>query len=266
MFGVFAASVAVLAGVLAASTAAAATGPEGCPAKRDPAGGFICLFEAFDPEGWFLANFDQKGDGFATGWRRKLVSKTEDGEELALGLVARQGEGKPFFGAEIQRNGRYHHGRYEVVMTPARAPGIVSSFFTYTGPYFDDPHDEIDLEFLGRDTTRVWINRFADGQKMPGIWIELGYDAAERRGLYAFEWSEDEIVWYADDRVLHKLSAADAALPTTPGKIMMNIWAGTPGQKGWTGVPAADADVAATYYCVSFRPPGDPGPQCSDVR
>jgi beta-glucanase (GH16 family) len=150
-------------------------------------------------------------------------------------------------------------------MTPARAPGIVSSFFTYTGPYFGDPHDEIDIEFLGRDTTRVWINRFADGRKMPGVWAELGYDAAERQGLYAFEWREDEIVWYAGDRVLHRLGAADAALPEAPGKIMMNIWAGTPGQKAWTGTPDADAAVAAAYYCVSFRPPGDPGPQCSDV-
>jgi endo-1,3-1,4-beta-glycanase ExoK len=265
MLGVFAASAAaILVSSLAALSAMAAAGPEGCPAEPDPAGGFVCQFEAFEPKGWFLANFDQ-GEGFATNWRRRLVSKTEDGAGLMLGLVAHQGEGKPFIGAEIQRHGRFHHGRYEVVMTPARASGIVSSFFTYTGPYFGDPHDEIDVEFLGRDTTRVWINRFVDGRQMPGIWVELGYDAAERRGLYAFEWSEDKIVWYAGDRVLHRLSAADATLPETPGKIMMNIWAGTPGQKGWTGAPADDVAVAATYYCVSFRPPGDKGRQCSDL-
>src|SRR6056297_2922029 len=89
-----------------------------------------------------------------------------------------------FVGAEVQRSRRTHFGHYEVVMRAARGHGVISSFFTYTGPYFGDPHEEIDFEFLGRDPTKVWLNRFYDGEKLPGQWIELGFDASEAPHLY----------------------------------------------------------------------------------
>ena len=40
-------------------------------------------------------------------------------------------------------------------MQPGRGSGLVTALFTYTGPYAGDPHDEIDIEFLGKDLTKI---------------------------------------------------------------------------------------------------------------
>lgn len=220
-----------------------------------------------DPEqfrkDWFVSDFNIKKPSFRTGWSRKSV-RVKDG---ALELVLRPSRGqrsKDFVGAELQRRPTSLYGRYEVIMTPARGEGVISSFFTYTGPYFGTQHDEIDFEFLGRDTTKVWLNRFVDGQKLPGQWLDLGFDAAEAPHLYAFEWTPEAITWSVDGRELLKVSAEDTALPTTPSKIYFNIWAGGEKQKDWSGVAPDDMQAAARYYCISHRRMGSDMPQCSD--
>ncbi|MEL6377495.1 MAG: family 16 glycosylhydrolase, partial [Pseudomonadota bacterium] len=95
-----------------------------------------------------------------------------DSESVILSLQPATGKvKKDFVGAEIQRRARTHYGRYEVVMRAARGNGVISSFFTYIGPYFDAPHDEVDIEFLGRDTTKLWANSFTNGRSRGGKWI-----------------------------------------------------------------------------------------------
>jgi len=42
----------------------------------------------------------------------------------------------------------FGYGYYEVRMKAAKNVGIVSSFFTYTGPSDNNPWDEIDIEFF----------------------------------------------------------------------------------------------------------------------
>ena len=149
-------------------------------------------------------------------------------------------------------------------MKAGRGAGIVSSFFTYTGPYFDDPHDEIDFEFLGQDTTRVWVNTFVDGKKMPGEWLELGFDAAETPHLYSFDWREDSITWYVDGNVIYAITSETHAIPATPSKLFMNIWAGNPDQVNWLGSVLEGTTAVAEYYCVSYRPFVDQGLNCTD--
>ncbi|MGR3465001.1 family 16 glycosylhydrolase [Limimaricola sp.] len=212
---------------------------------------------------WFTSNFDIKTSGFRTAWRKALVS-TEDGRMVLQLRPAPDGHDKDFLGSEVQRRERTHYGRYEVVMTAARGDGVISSFFTYTGPWFDDPHDEIDFEFLGRDTTKVWAMAFADGQKLSGRWIDLGFDAAEAPHLYAFEWHPDRIVWYVDGKEILRITEADGPLPQTPGKIYANIWAGGKAQRNWSGEAPIWTRAAASYDCMSYRPFGVDAPQCSD--
>ncbi|MBY8977348.1 family 16 glycosylhydrolase [Rhodobacteraceae bacterium NNCM2] len=249
-------SLSILAGIGASATASSETG-----------NGFIVQFGETGLEGWYQSNFSIKDEGFITGWRRKMIEAPTPGKPFMTLTIAPStpSQEKPFIGSEVQRAGPYHYGRYEVVMRAAKGSGLVSSFFTYTGPYFGDPHDEIDFEFLGRDTTKVWLNRFVAGEKLPGQWLDLGFDAAEKPHLYAFDWSAEGITWYADGHELLDIDASETAIPTTPQKLFMNIWAGNESQAPWTGETAKDASGAADYYCVSFRPAGDDGPQCSDT-
>ncbi len=237
-------------------------------AKSD---GFI---ESFDDAGfrnrWFFSNFDQQGDWFQTSWRRNLVSlvlrptPAPGGGALHLKLQSTTNGEKPYFGSEVQRGGPHHFGSYEVIMRPARGNGIVSAFFLYTGPYFGDPHDEIDFEFLGQDTKKVWINKFASGERMPGKWIDLPFDAANRQAVYRIEWRSDSITWFVDDVELHKITSETHQIPQTPSKIFVNIWAGNEKQEEWLGLPDEEIDAEMQVYCVSYRPIGDPGLTCSE--
>ncbi|MEL6317360.1 MAG: family 16 glycosylhydrolase, partial [Pseudomonadota bacterium] len=157
------------------------------------------------------------------------------------------------------------YGRYEVVMQPSNTSGVISSFFTYTGPWFKNPHDEIDIEFLGKDTTSVYVNRFTAGKKLKGQFLPLGFDASKRPELYAFEWRPDSIIWHAAGKELYRTTLEDGPLPTHPSKIYINLWAGyNPTQELWAGRVADDATGAAKYFCVSYRAFDDDGPQCSD--
>ncbi|MCV6585594.1 MAG: family 16 glycosylhydrolase [Marinibacterium sp.] len=241
-------------------------------ADGDDRGGFI---ETFDDAGfrdrWFISEYDRRSENFLTSWRRSAVSldipgaPTPTGGALVLKLEPSVwGSPKPFVGAELQRPGQRGYGSYEVVMQPGRGNGLVSAMFTYTGPHFKDPHDEIDLEFLGRDTTRIWINRFADGERMPGEWPRLGFDAANGPRLYRFDWTEDAITWFADGQEVQRITSDTHAIPNTPGKIFLNIWVGNEKQRDWLGRTPPQLSAEARFYCVSYRPPGDEGETCSD--
>ncbi|MCK0168490.1 family 16 glycosylhydrolase [Jannaschia sp. S6380] len=235
------------------------------PVDAAPEGAFLSRFVAGErlDDGWQVSHFTIRSNGFRTAWVRDAVGWFDDA--LSLSLVPSPDEAETeFHGAEVQRRLRTHYGRYEVEMTAARGEGVISSFFTYTGPFYGDPQDEIDLEFLGRDTTRVWVTRFAKGAPLPGQWVDLGFDAAEGSHVYAFDWSPEEIVWYADGRELFRVHADDTAIPDIPGRIMFNIWAGGEAQADWSGVAPGDVKARALYRCVSYRPPGSDAPMCSD--
>lgn len=212
---------------------------------------------------WFSSNFSIQLPSFRTAWRTRAISLREKSVVLFL-RPAPEDEEKDFIGAEVQRRQPTHYGRYEVVMTAARGEGVISSFFTYTGPWFKQPHDEIDIEFLGRDTTKLWAMAFQDGRRLPGEALDLGFDAAEAPHLYAFEWFPDRIVWYADGREIFRMTDEDGPLPSTPGKLMVNIWAGGEGQRNWSGTAPDDMVASARYYCISHQPLEAESPQCSD--
>jgi len=227
--------------------------------------GFISDLKDLSPREWYVSTYKVKQESFRTLWSRDAVDYDPEDGALVLTLSpALPSTGKYHKSGEIQRRMPTSYGSYEVVMTAARGDGIISSFFTYTGPYFKNPHNEIDFEFLGRDTTKVWVNRFADGQKLPGQWLDLGFDAAEGPHLYRFDWQPDSLTWYVDGRELLHITADETEIPSTPQKIYFNVWGGGKGQADWSGTAADNIRTSARYYCISYRPPEDDGPQCSD--
>ncbi|WP_428929742.1 family 16 glycosylhydrolase [Marinibacterium sp. SX1] len=233
--------------------------------------GFIEKFDDKDwRDKWYISNFD-RNDGFATSWRRRLAvvhwpAAPEIGDGFArLSLEsAPEGQVTPYLGAELQRQGPFGYGRYEVYMKPGRGDGLVSAFFVYTGPAFDKPHDEIDFEFLGRDTTKVWLNIFTNGDNLPGRWLDLGFDAANAPHLYRFDWRADSVTWYVDGQEILTVTSEEHPIPQTPGKVFLHIWAGTDKMVDWLKAPAADLAAQADYYCASYRPFGAEGENCAD--
>ena len=137
---------------------------------------------------------------------------------------------------------------YQVNMKPAKNVGIVSSFFTYTGPSDGTQWDEIDIEFLGKDTTKVQFNYYTNGVGGHEKVIDLGFDASQSYHTYAFNWQQGSITWYVDGVAKY---TATSNIPKTPGKIMMNLWNGT-GVDSWLGSYNGANPLYAYYDWVKY--------------
>ncbi len=236
------------------------------PLALTSADAFVTRFSGgIEQDRWYLSDFEMKDHFVQAGWSPDNISTSPEGMALMITDIA--GQHTPFTASEIQRRGLYGYGRYEVIMKAAKGSGLVSSFFTHTGPYFGDPHDEIDIEFLGNDTTRLHMNYFNNGIKGKSIIHDLPYDAAEEFHLYAFEWEKDTIRWYLDGEMIYELpDGASPPPPTTASRVIMNIWTGSPAQYAWHGKPEFESGANAVYRCASFRPQGSDDPMCSDQQ
>ena len=202
-----------------------------------------------------ITNFDEKpdlleishgwtnGDPFNVDWNQDNVA-FKDGK-MELSVTDADEEGK-YYGGEARTYDDFHYGNYEVTMKPMKASGTASTFFTYTGPSFDeDPHDEIDIEFLGKDTTKVQFNYFTNGVGGHEYMYDLGFDASEDYHTYGFRWEEDRIVWFVDDVAVYE---ATENIPSTPGRIFMNAWTGTKNAEAWMGKYEGSSDKTVALY------------------
>lgn len=249
----------LMTGVMSRASSSAVVSPD----RGDGKSFKLSFRDRFNHEDWYVSDFTLKSTFFRVGWVPENVHYHPP--SISLELNRKPADPQPFSGAEVQKLGFYGFGRYEVVMQAAPGSGAVSSFFTHTDGYFGDPHDEIDIEFLGNNTRRLHANIFTKGKSRGSIYIDLPFDAAEEVHLYAFEWQRDAVNWYVDDKLVRTVTSRDRPIPETPGRIIMNIWTGTPQQYSWHGEPTFADPTQASYYCVSFRKTGDSSPQCSDT-
>ena len=153
-----------------------------------------------------------------------------------------------YLGAEYRTDVKRSYGYYAVCMKPAKGSGLVSSFFTYT----NNPRwDEIDIEFLGKDTTKVQFNYYTDGVGNHEKLYDLGFDAAEDFHVYAFEWKPDSITWYVDGVAVYSVNQD---IPEYPQQIMINIW-NCIGHDDWTGALDDGAlPATAQYKWIAYIP------------
>jgi beta-glucanase (GH16 family) len=236
--------------VLLAATPGQAQGP-----------GFRDDLDAWDRSRWLKSHDWANGwEKIIVGWRGENV-RFQDGR-MQLHLTDNDAAGRPYASGEYQTHAFFGYGRFEVRLKSVAAPGVVTGFFTYTGPTFGKPHDEIDFEFLGKSPRQVQINYFTDGVGQHSTDIDLGFDASEAFHTYAFEWRPDSIRWFVDGRQVHEETGARGPLPSTPGKIYLDLWAGRDlddwiGRFAYPGHP-----LVAEVDCVAFRPLGSSAPGC----
>ncbi|MDX1541411.1 MAG: family 16 glycosylhydrolase, partial [Geminicoccaceae bacterium] len=131
------------------------------------------------------------------------------------------------------------------------------------------PHDEIDFEWLGRDTTEVQVNYFVDGQGRHERMIDLGFDAAEDFHVYGFEWRRDAVRWYVDCKLVHEVTSADGPMPRAPGRMYVHLWNGNDSVNDWLGEFDYDGQpVHATFDYIRHVPGGthEEGSSCAGDR
>lgn len=241
--------------------------PEGTTAWTPPVkprtGGFLTRLAApLEDPVFHASDHGNAGSFYGGDW---LPENIEARSGAFLEVKREQHGGLPYTAAEMQSAGTYRYGRYETIMQPARGSGLVTAFFTYTGPWFGDPHDEIDIEFLGSDTTKIHFNYFKNGKSIKPATFDLPFDAASAPHLYAFEWRPDGITWFVEGEPVYATEAGDPGIPVAASKVMFSAWTGNAAMAGWHGKPLFRDGAGARFSCVSFTPLGHETPKCSDT-
>lgn len=132
----------------------------------------------------------------------------------------------------VMSNSNYKFGRFEIEMKPVKANGLISAFFLYR----IDPWQEIDIEFLGSDTTKMLANVYFNpgedgtmnnfGDSGTPVLIDLGFDASIDFHHYAIEWDPNEIRWFVDNDLVHvRTTGYPTPIPDLPMKVHINLWA-----------------------------------------
>jgi len=219
----------------------------GCTARSS---NLLEEMDEFNDQSWKKADGYSNGSLFNCTWREDNVSFSEG--KMTLKIQKEPSQMTPAYSAgEYRSTEKFGYGLYTVRMKPAKNPGTVSSFFTYTGPSEDEPWDEIDIEFLGKDTSKVQFNYYTNGKKPSGEFLyDLGFDASQDYHEYGFNWQEDTITWLVDGKEVY---TANKDIPTTPGRIMMNYWPGI-GVDGWLSKYNGNTDIDASYDWVKYNP------------
>ena len=116
----------------------------------------------------------------------------------------------------------------------------------------EESDDEIDIEILGKDTTKVQFNYFTDSKGNHEYMHELGFDASEDFHEYGFYWAPDSITWYVDGKPVYR---ATENIPTTNAQILCNVWNVHPDVKEWAGLFKGDnLPVTAEYQWFAYKP------------
>ncbi|AXG70233.1 beta-glucanase [Kordia sp. SMS9] len=164
---------------------------------------------------------------------------------------------REFTSASIVTQNNYRYGRFEVEMKPAKGSGIVSAFFLFRY----NPWQEIDVEFLGDDTTKVMFNIYYNpgvdgvmynyGNKAAPIKIDLGFDASLAYHTYSIEWEPHEVRFYVDTVLVHVRSTwMPSLIPDLPLQFYFNIWA--PENKDFAG-PLANKSLPKSSYVRNVK-------------
>lgn len=151
-------------------------------------------------------------------------------------------------------------GRIDVVMQAAPGAGIVTSVVLQS-----DDLDEIDIEFVGGDTSHVQTNYFSKGDTSTydrGKWHPV-VNPMQQEHTYSIDWTKDYVKWYVDGKEIRTLTYAEAKggsiFPQTPMQVKFGTWvAGKQGaSKGtidWAGgiTDFSKGPFVATYKSIKI--------------
>lgn len=162
------------------------------------------------------------------------------GGGLSLILRDQKVENRDLTSGSLRSVTRFQYGRFEIEIKPVKADGLISAFFLYR----IDPWQEIDIEFLGNDTTKMLLNVYFNpgeegtvqnfGTSGTPVIIDLGFDASTDFHHYAIEWDPNEIRWFVDDDLVHvRTTGYPTPIPNLPLQVYMNLWA--PGNSALAG-------------------------------
>lgn len=153
------------------------------------------------------------------------------GDGLRMTFREQPNQVRDYTSGSVRSVTSYLYGHFEAELRPARCPGLITGLFLHR--YF--PRQEIDIELLGRDTTKLLINVYynpgddgADlnyGHRGTPVLIDLGFDASEHFHRYAIEWKPTGIKWFVDGRLVYERGSWDPTpVPHLAMQFFVNLW------------------------------------------
>ena len=199
-------------------------------------------FKNGKPQGCDIRHDRGNGHPFNCTFSKENVVFENDAMDLHLTQM-----GVSYAGAEVRSKSYTGFGFYSVYMKVAKCPGVISSFFVYKG----NPWHEIDIEFLGNDTTKVQFNHYTDAKGNHEYLYNLGFDASEDYHEYAFDWTKDYIIYYVDGKAVYK---TETEIPYEKGRIMMNLWNVADSNQDWAGkFDDSQLPVTSSYKWFGYQ-------------
>lgn len=235
-----------------AGGAALLAGASAAAPKPAPTTSFFEPFDGIDGRRWMVSDGWVNGAHQGCTWSRETTSSGRG--MLHLRVARSPNRLRAYRCSELQTNARYGYGTYEARIRIAGGSGLNTAMFTYSGPPLTPKHDEIDFEFLGKNTKSVQLNYFTGARGGHETFAAIPADAATAFHTYAFVWNPGIIRWYIDGKLVRTASGAD--LPSTPGKFYLTLWSGSSSVDGWLGaldttrLPAS-ADVDWTAFTAA---------------
>ncbi|AJR08296.1 1,3-beta-glucanase [Photobacterium gaetbulicola] len=225
---------------------------------------------ALNTELWWKSDGWCNGFPFDSRWEGEAISHSADGMAITLSHAPNGEDAFEFQSGELRSHDFYGYGCYEVEIKPIAEPGVISSFFLFAGPY-DKPedgngkHNEIDIEFLGHNTSvmqvNYWTNHDSHARSHEHL-IYLDFDASQDFHRYGIKWTKDAINWYVDGKLVHSVqSTGDDPTPSVTDsrlRIMANVWATSHQISNWAGEFSQDPATTVTAEYKNFRFVSDP--------
>lgn len=138
---------------------------------------------------------------------------------------------RTFTSTAVASNQSFRYGCFRAELRPSNVPGVITGIFLHR----NGPRQEIDIEFVGKDTTKmianVYYNPGPSGTKLEygyrgtPIEIDLGFDAAAEVHLYEIDWQPESIRWKVDGAVVYERVIWDPTpIPDQPMEFNVNLW------------------------------------------
>lgn len=156
---------------------------------------------------------------------------------------------RAYTSASIRSQRDYLYGRFVAEVRPSNLSGLITGVFLHR----NSPRQEIDIELLGKDTTKLLVNvyynpgsegaRMEYGYRGTPVLIDLGFDASEDFHRYEIEWRATSIRWRVDGRLVHeRVNWNPTPIPHLPMEFNVNLWHSRSvelaGRLGVGGLPA----------------------------
>ena len=151
--------------------------------------------------------------------------------DISLTLRKEHTSVRDYTSAAVCTRRSYLYGRFVAELRPSNVSGIITGMFLHR----NSPRQEIDIELMGNDTTKMLLNVYynpgGEGTRMeygyrgtPAL-IELGFDASEDFHRYEIEWTPNSIRWYVDGYpACERMNWDPTPIPHLRMELNVNLW------------------------------------------